>query len=151
MLRITGRISRLQQQRKREKRIKCETKDEPGIDYAAFVGAAMFLATRSHPDNAFSLSGLRRFQKVCIRPKSSSCPAGQAYAPVLAQYYPLGVVLPFPKAHSRSFSEDSRTHVALHMIGAGGLRSLWRGKQEKHVWMLVLLLGGMLLSGGMLQ
>jgi hypothetical protein len=40
---------------------KCAPYDEPGIDDAAFVGATMYLATRSCPDIAFSLSVLSRF------------------------------------------------------------------------------------------
>jgi hypothetical protein len=37
----------------------CAPSVEPGIDYAAFVGAAMFLATRSRLDIAFSLSAVQ--------------------------------------------------------------------------------------------
>jgi hypothetical protein len=39
----------------------CAPYDHPGINSAAFVGAAMFLATRSRWDIALSLSSLSRF------------------------------------------------------------------------------------------
>jgi transposase InsO family protein len=85
----------------------CAPYDEPGIDMRAFVGAAMFLATRSRPDISFSVGVLSRFVD---NPKSFHAPLVKHLLRYLLGTIDWGLFYPSGRFHQ----ESSSTHP-VHM------------------------------------
>lgn len=91
-----------------EEECTCAPYDEAGIDYAAFVGAAMFLATRTRPDIAFSLSVLSRFVS---SPKAFHAPLVKHLLRYLLRTIDWGLFYP-----SRKFLLESSEKIPEHML-----------------------------------
>lgn len=87
---------------------KCAAYDEPGIDFASFVGSTMFLATRSRPDLANSLGKLSRFVSA---PKAFHAPLVKHLLRYLSGTIDWGLFYP-----SAKYLRESAQNVPKHMV-----------------------------------